>query len=268
MDSTLHPISGSAPQPEPPAVAAMPVPPEPQDWAYLVRLPQFEGPFDLLLFFIQRDELDIYDIPIHDITRNFLDYIHTMDRLQISVAAEFIYMAAQLMKIKAKMLIPRPQLDEKGEAIDPRTDLVQRLMEYKLYKEAANALEQREAEQALRLKRGYTQAERAFLREALEDPADDLMNLNLYAIMRTYQRVMEKHLREVAKPRHVIRALPYTMDQVRDNIMLMVQDRKRVDFLEVALAIPEPMYVVFCFLNILEMTQQRLLHLTLGEGYN
>jgi segregation and condensation protein A len=246
----------------------MPVPPEPQDWAYLVRLPQFEGPFDLLLFFIQRDELDIYDIPIHDITRNFLDYIHTMDRLQISVAAEFIYMAAQLMKIKAKMLIPRPQLDEKGEAIDPRTDLVQRLMEYKLYKEAANALEQREAEQALRLKRGYTQAERAFLREALEDPADDLMNLNLYAIMRTYQRVMEKHLREVAKPRHVIRALPYTMDQVRDNIMLMVQDRKRVDFLEVALAIPEPMYVVFCFLNILEMTQQRLLHLTLGEGYN
>jgi segregation and condensation protein A len=92
-----------------------------------IALPQFKGPFDLLLFFIERDELDIYDIPIHNITADFLDYIHKMREFNIEVASEFILVAATLMKIKAQMLLPRKQLDEDGNEIDPRKELIQKI---------------------------------------------------------------------------------------------------------------------------------------------
>ena len=93
-----------------------------------VKLPLFEGPFDLLLFFIERDELDIYDIPISKITSDFLEYIHHMERLDVELASEFILVAATLMRIKSKMLLPRPQLDDKGNEIDPREELVRHLL--------------------------------------------------------------------------------------------------------------------------------------------
>ena len=96
-----------------------------------VKLPLFEGPFDLLLFFIERDELDIYDIPISKITNDFLQYIHHLEQLNIEVASEFILVAATLMRIKSKMLLPRPQIDEQGNEIDPREELVRHLLEYK-----------------------------------------------------------------------------------------------------------------------------------------
>jgi segregation and condensation protein A len=99
-----------------------------------VKLPLFEGPFDLLLFFIERDELDIYDIPIATITNDFLSYVHHMETLNIELASEFILVAATLMRIKSKMLLPRPQLDEQGNEIDPREELVKHLLEYKKYK--------------------------------------------------------------------------------------------------------------------------------------
>ena len=101
---------------------------------FTIQLPQFKGPFDLLLFFIERDELDIYDIPIAKITDEFLEYIRAMEALNIDLASEFILVAATLMRIKAKMLIPRQILDEEGNEIDPRDELVQRLLEYKRYK--------------------------------------------------------------------------------------------------------------------------------------
>ena len=85
-----------------------------------IKLPLFEGPFDLLLFFIERDELDIHDIPIAQITNDFLDYLHHLEKLNVEVASEFILVAATLMRIKAKLLLPRPVLDEEGNEIDPR----------------------------------------------------------------------------------------------------------------------------------------------------
>ena len=101
---------------------------------YNIKLSQFEGPFDLLLFFIERDELDIYNIPIAKITDDFLEYIRHMEALNIDLASEFILVAATLMRIKAKMLIPRKPIDEEGNEVDPREELVQRLLEYKRYK--------------------------------------------------------------------------------------------------------------------------------------
>ena len=105
-----------------------------QQPTFEIKLPQFEGPFDLLLFFIERDELDIHDIPISRITKDFLNYIHSMSQLNIEVASEFILVAATLMRIKAKMLLPRKELDEFGNEIDPRKELVDRLLEYSAIK--------------------------------------------------------------------------------------------------------------------------------------
>ena len=99
-----------------------------------IKLPLFEGPFDLLLFFIERDELDINDIPISKITNDFLDYIRQLEVMNIEVASEFILVAATLMRIKSKMLLPRPQIDEQGNEVDPREELVRHLLEYKKYK--------------------------------------------------------------------------------------------------------------------------------------
>ena len=101
-----------------------------QDSKFEIKLPLFEGPFDLLLFFIERDELDIHDIPISKITDDFLDYINHLEKLNIEVASEFILVAATLMRIKSKLLLPRPILDDEGNEIDPREELVKHLLEY------------------------------------------------------------------------------------------------------------------------------------------
>ena len=89
--------------------------------SYKIQLEKFEGPLDLLLYFIKRDELDIYDIPISKITEDFIDTINEWKRLNLVVAGDFIVMASTLMRIKAKMMIPRKELDEEGVIIDPRT---------------------------------------------------------------------------------------------------------------------------------------------------
>ena len=121
---------------------------------YQIKLDQFEGPFDLLLFFIERDELNIYDIPIAKITDDFLEYLHHMEMLNIELASEFILVASSLMRIKAKMLLPRKELNELGEEIDPREELISRLLEYKRYKEVSEHLSTLESERAMKSRRG------------------------------------------------------------------------------------------------------------------
>jgi len=121
---------------------------------YKVQLDQFEGPLDLLLYFIRRDEIDIYDIPISNITSEYLQIIEDMKTMNLSIAGEFILMAATLMKIKSKMLLPRPILDEDGEPIDPRTQLVEQLLEYQQYKGLSIELSKRWNEQSSRHSRG------------------------------------------------------------------------------------------------------------------
>src|ERR1700722_3653759 len=112
--------------------------------SYQIRLPQFEGPFDLLLFFIERDELDIYNVPINKIIKDFLAYIHAQESLNIELSSEFILFISTLMRIKAKMLLPRKELDEQGNEIDPRQELIDKLLEYKRYKEASVTLAEME----------------------------------------------------------------------------------------------------------------------------
>ncbi|HLA58734.1 MAG TPA: segregation/condensation protein A, partial [Puia sp.] len=122
--------------------------------SYQIHLSQFEGPFDLLLFFIERDELDIYNIPIHKLIKDFLDFIHKEETLNIELSSEFILFVSTLMRIKARMLLPRKELDDQGNEIDPRQELVNKVLEYKRFKEAAARLAEMEEHRMKLVRRG------------------------------------------------------------------------------------------------------------------
>jgi segregation and condensation protein A len=114
--------------------------------SYAVKLPAFEGPLDLLLHLIRKSEINIYDIPISLITGQYLEYLDLMKSLNLAIAGEFLVMAATLIHIKSKMLLPLSETDELEEETDPRADLVMRLLEYQRFKDAANGFETREQE--------------------------------------------------------------------------------------------------------------------------
>src|SRR3989337_1080045 len=154
-----------------------------------VKLPLFEGPFDLLLFFIERDELDIYDIPISTITQDFLTYVHQMEHLNIEVASEFILVAATLMRIKSKMLLPRPQLDEQGNEIDPRDELVKHLLEYKKYKSVVETFPKMEEAELMKEKRGNIIKELKSLAEITNVEAE-LQDVTIFKLMTVFEKVM------------------------------------------------------------------------------
>src|ERR1700712_4668806 len=121
---------------------------------FSIKLSQFEGPFDLLLFFIERDELDIHDIPIAKITDDFLNYIHQMTILNMELASEFIFVAATLMRIKAKMLLPRHEVGDEENQTDTKEELIRKLIEYKKFKLLCDELHPFEDERFKQEKRG------------------------------------------------------------------------------------------------------------------
>jgi segregation and condensation protein A len=236
------------------------------DNSYLVHLPQFEGPFDLLLYFIERDELDIYDIPISKITDDFLHYIHTLENLQIEVAAEFIAVAARLMKIKAAMLLPRYQPDANPDATDPRIELVDRLIEFKRYKAAQEPMQAMEWEQLMRYARGNYELKQLSTDEV--EGIETLKPVSVYALFQAFKTVMERHTLQQQQPKHVIQAYPYTVEAVRTGLMDRITHEKKINFETLVTLKPEKIYLVFCFLSILELVQQHRIQVVIGEGYN
>lgn len=234
---------------------------------YRIELPVFEGPFDLLLFFIERDELDIHDIPIAKITMDFLDYVHQMETLNMEVASEFILVASTLMRIKAKMLLPRPVLDEDGNEQDPRQELVNRLIEYKRYKAVQEDIARMEQESAERFKRAFAKKEEKLFLQS-EFPEEELLGIDLYTIMRTFKRIWERHNDQLEKPKHVIRKYPYTVDQIKSTILKRLEETPRIDFVSFILDQPNKIFCVFTFLSALEMAQVQKIQLIIGKGFN
>ncbi|MCU0401172.1 MAG: segregation/condensation protein A, partial [Algoriphagus sp.] len=159
--------------------------------SFEIKLPLFEGPFDLMLFFIERDELDIYDIPISKITNDFLDYIHQLEKMEIEVASEFILFAATLMKIKSRMLLPRPEINEHGEEVDPREELVRNLLEYKKYKSVVEELAQLESDRMSKEKRGNLAKELEELSK-MEDVEAELQHVDLFKLLKVFQKCMSR----------------------------------------------------------------------------
>lgn len=234
---------------------------------YQIKLPQFEGPFDLLLFFIERDELDIYNIPITKIIKDFLDYIHEQERLNIELSSEFILLVSTLMRIKAKMLLPRKELDEKGNEIDPRQELVDKILEYKRFKEAAVKMAEMEAIRMFMMKRGNLQKELIQIGEEAAE-GTEIQTVTLYKLMKTFERVMKRMHERNNKPVHTVIRYNYTMEGSREAMMQLVQKEKTVAFEKVFEQCDERIHAIFLFLSLLELAQQRYMTIILGEGRN
>ncbi len=235
--------------------------------SFEIKLPLFEGPFDLLLFFIERDELDIHDIPIFQITNEFLGYLQQLEQLNIEVASDFILVAATLMRIKAKMLLPRADKDEEGNEIDPREELVQHLLEYKKYKSAIPELLQMEEQRMAQQSRGN-------IHEELQQVANanhfeyELQDLSLYKLMRVFEKVMVRFDEEQSRPKHTVITYPYTIEDQRDLIMRMVSERDRLAFSQLIEEFPDRIGMIFNFLAILDMLQLNLIGVEVGDGFN
>lgn len=237
------------------------------DASYNIKLPQFEGPFDLLLFFIERDELDIHDIPIATITNDFLAYIQQMEQMNIDLASEFILVAATLCRIKAKIIIPRKPIDEEGNEIDPRHELIQRLIEYKRYKSVLDELQQMEETRSKKFTRGNVTKElRSIATKALVDA--ELESLTLYKLLKTFERLMQKL--EDAKPGviHKVYSFSYTIEEQRAFILSSVAGGKRADFKKVFKGCQNRIHAIVTFLAMLELLNMQRLALIQREGVN
>nr|HAD52007.1 chromosome segregation protein ScpA [Algoriphagus sp.] len=235
--------------------------------SFEIKLPLFEGPFDLMLFFIDRDELDIYDIPISKITNDFLDYIHHLEQMEIEVASEFILFAATLMKIKSRMLLPRPELNEDGEEIDPREELIRNLLEYKKYKSVVEELASLEEERLSKQKRGNIASELKALNK-VDDVDAEMQDLDLYKLLKVFQKCMAKMAARVEDTKHTVIQYPYTIEQQKDFILEKISFKKQVPFTEFISYKPEKIFVIYTFLAILELLQLSLVTIVIGEGFN
>ncbi len=238
-----------------------------QNINYQIKLPQFEGPFDLLLFFIERDELDIYNIPISKITSDFLEYIHQTEKLNIELSSEFILFVSTLMRIKAKMLLPRKELDDKGNEIDPRQELIDKILEYKRFKEASLQMADMEAQRLLMFKRGNIAKELAQIGEESGE-GTEIQTITLFKLMKTFERVMKRRHERLNKPVHTVVQYNYTMEGSREQMIEMVKREKTMAFEKLFDFCENRIHAIFLFLSLLELAQQRFMSILVGEGKN
>lgn len=235
--------------------------------SYTIKLPQFEGPFDLLLFFIERDELDIHDIPISKITDDFLDYIRQMERMNIDLASEFILVAATLCRIKAKMLLPRKPIDEEGNEIDPREELVQRLLEYKRYKSVLEEMRQMEELRSNRNYRGNTSRElKSIATKALVDV--ELESLTLFKLLRSFERIMQRFEDSNQTSVHRIVNFSYTIEDQQNYIFTQVKKGQKTTFKTIFETCQDRIHAIITFLALLELLNLQMISITVGEGVN
>ncbi len=215
---------------------------------YKIRLHEFEGPLDLLLFFLKRDELDIYDIPISKITKEFMDYLHLLEKLDLEVAGDFILMAATLMQIKVKMLLPK-EIDEKGEEIDPRAGLVKALIEYKRYKEMSEEMSFMESSMR---KHNYRVNFDEDSKQAPNDYEVLLKNITIYDLIKAFKNAL---LDRPAEPVHQIKKWNVSIDDQINFINSKIKDNKSVSFLDLMIEMREKIRIVVTFIAMLEMVK-------------
>lgn len=235
--------------------------------SYQIKLPQFEGPFDLLLFFIERDELDIYNIPISNIIKDFLDYIHQQEQLNIELSSEFILFVSTLMRIKARMLLPRKELDAQGNEIDPRQELIDKILEYKRFKEASAKMAEMEAIRMLMLRRGNLHKEIAQIGEESGE-GTEIQTITLFKLMKTFEKVMKKVEQRNQKPVHTVVKYNYTMEESRQYALEIVKTEKVMSFEKVFDVCKDRIHAIFIFLSVLELIQMKYMTIMVGEGRN
>jgi segregation and condensation protein A len=234
---------------------------------YTIKLQQFEGPFDLLLFFIERDELDIYDIPIAKITGDFLDYIRQMESLNLDLASEFILVAATLIRIKARILLPRKELDENNQEIDPRKELIQKLLEYKSIKEVIEEMSQLEDDRYFRIPRGNLKKEfETLASKALIDA--EWETLNLFNLMKVFQKVMQRFEEGPKTVVHKIYNYQFDIEVEQDKTINRVRKFVKASFEQLFEECETRIHGIIIFLGILELINFQKVTIIKGENPN
>ena len=235
--------------------------------SYEIKLPLFEGPFDLLLFFIERDEIDIMDIPISKITNDFFEYISDLESMNIEVASDFIVVAHTFMSIKSKMLLPRLSLDEEGNEIDPREELVEHLIEYKKYKSVISEFSDLEDSRLSKKIRGNLESEVGTIAERAKVESE-LQDIDLYKLLVVFQNVLSKYENEKNKPKHQIFEYPYTITEQKKFLINLLKSKSKISFIRLVEDNPLKILVIYNFLAMLELIQESKIKLSLGNGMN
>lgn len=218
--------------------------------SYKVKLEAFEGPLDLLLFLIKKSEVDIYDIPVADITQQYLEYIEIIQLLDIEAASDFILMAATLMRIKAQMLLPKPEVEEVDEIEDPRQELVYRLLEYKRFKDVALDLAEKEKEQKLTFPRGAYK----FEHKALEPDFTEISDVTLFDLVAAFRKVIGTRT-EI--PIHRIQEINVSLEEQIRLILDIVREKRQVEFSDLFNKEDDKLVLIVTFIAILELVKQR-----------
>lgn len=225
---------------------------------YRIKLTEFEGPLDLLLFFIKRDELDIYDIPISKITKEFLEYLHLLQELDLEVAGDFIVMAAELMQIKVRMLLPKSPGEEEEE--DPRAELVRRLLEYKRYKEASTVLQQLEHEQTkLYYRKGFHSDPRKI---SVEEQEESLKDITMYNLISAFKKVLDNVPKRIY---HDVELMNVSIDEQMSYIADLLRLRDEVGFFEMVSHMTEKIRIIVTIVAMLEMVKNGVIALRPAE---
>jgi segregation and condensation protein A len=228
---------------------------------YKIQLNNFEGPIDLLLYFIRRDELDIYDIPIAKITKEFIDAVEEWERVQLHVAGDFIVMASTLMRIKAKLLLPRPELGDDGEIIDPRKELVQQLVEYKRFKDVAEMLKNLSDERDQKFCR---QLEPIILTDELDSEENIILDVTLYDLARFFKSVMD-NMPVVSQ--FELHREPVRLEKQKEFIFRYIDGDGRLKFSTILDKLKTRMEIVVTFLAVLDLVREGICILTQNKVF-
>jgi segregation and condensation protein A len=226
---------------------------------YRVKLTEFEGPLDLLLFFIKRDELDITNIPISRITQEFLEYLHLMASLDLEVAGDFIVMAATLMQIKVRMLLPRDESAPDEE--DPRAELVRRLIEYKRFKEMAQEFGSMEEEQRKVYYRRFFDADTTTLVE--EEDGGFLKDISLFNLITAYKSALDQMPRKIV---HEVQLMPVSVDEQMSFVLDYLRVHGPTTLLQLVAHMVEKMRIIVTVMALLELTKNKVIGLAAVEG--
>ncbi len=218
---------------------------------YRIKLENFEGPLDLLLFFIHRDKINIYDIPISHITNEFLEYLRLMRLLSLSVAGDFIVMASTLMQIKARMLLPKPQ-DPDGEIEDPRSDLVRRLLEYRQFREASVQLGEKFDFQSQHYAKGRPMP----ASDTREDPNVYVRNISLFDLLSIFRETLSRMPDPVT---YEIHQEEVNLDEKIRFILDRIQSGRKALFSEIMSEMQSKLHVIVTFMAILELMRKKLI---------
>ena len=234
---------------------------------YQIKLPQFEGPFDLLLFFIERDELDIYNIPITKIIDDFLEFIQTSKTLNIELSSEFILFVSTLMRTKARLLLPRKEIDEQGKEIDPRQELVDKILEYKKFKEAAAVMAEMEAGRMLMSRRGNLQQDLYTIGEQASE-GSEIHAITLFKLMKAFEKVMQKMHERKNRPVHTVIGYNYTVEECREYVYNTAKINHRCSFDNLFKICENRLHAIFMFLSVLELVQMKHISISVGDERN